>query len=123
MEPGEFNHTYSEAHNLQVERHNKTLEEIYLEQTGLKEETKKKSIDEIIQKLTEKFDDPTFVEDLESSQVVDNETNGVVNELGSDNGETWDETDIDDENDIDDDNGIEDDTDDENVDDTTSRTF
>ena len=27
MEPGEFNHTYSEAHNLQVERHNKTLEE------------------------------------------------------------------------------------------------
>ena len=117
MEPGEFNHTYSEAHNLQVERHNKTLEEIYLEQKGLKEETKKKSIDEIIQKLTEKFDNPTFVEDLESSQVVDNETNGVVNELGSDNGETWDETDIDD------DNGIEDDTDDENVDDTASRTF
>ena len=123
MEPGEFNHTYIEAHNLQVERHKKTLEEINLEQKGLKDETKKKSIDEIIQKLTEKFDDPTFVEDLESSQGVDNETNGVVNELGSDNGETWAENGIEDENGIKDNNGFEDETDDENVDDTASTTF
>ena len=96
MAPDAFDHSYVEAHNLQVDTHTETIEDLYpkpltLGMTGSetrpypysfkdRKKTRKRvaepneqletPIEEVIQNLTDVFEDPTFVENLDLTPVV-----------------------------------------------------
>ena len=96
MAPDAFDHSYVEAHNLQVDTHTKTIEELYPKPRKLlppptptypysfsakdRKKTRKRvaepneqleaPIEEVIQNLTDVFEDPTFVENLDLTPVV-----------------------------------------------------
>jgi hypothetical protein len=96
MAPDAFAQSYVEAQNLQVDTYSKTLQELYPKKPTLtpKKSTKKPTkrtkeltqtlehpINEIVQNLTENFEDPTFVEDLDLASEVANTTQVEVNKL------------------------------------------
>jgi len=96
MAPDAFDHSYVEAHNLQVDTHTKTIEDLYPKPRKLlppptptypysfsakdRKKTRKRvaepneqleaPIEEVIQNLTDVFEDPTFVENLDLTPVV-----------------------------------------------------
>ena len=96
MAPDAFDHSYVEAHNLQVDTHTKMIEELYPKPRKLlppptptypysfsakdRKKTRKRvaepneqletPIEEVIQNLTDVFEDPTFVENLDLTPVV-----------------------------------------------------
>ena len=96
MAPDAFDHSYVEAHNLQVDTHTKTIEDLYPKPRKLlpprtppypysfsakdKKKTRKRvaepneqleaPIEDVIQNLTDVFEDPTFVENLDLTPVV-----------------------------------------------------
>ena len=96
MGPDAFDHSYVEAHNLQVDTHTKTIEELYPKPRKLlppptptypysfsakdRKKTRKRvaepneqleaPIEEVIQNLTDVLEDPTFVENLDLTPVV-----------------------------------------------------
>ena len=96
MAPDAFDHSYVEAHNLQVDTHTKTIEDLYPKPRTLgpprsetrpypysfkdRKKTRKRvaepneqleaPIEEVIQNLTDVFEDPTFVENLDLTPVV-----------------------------------------------------
>ena len=96
MAPNAFDHSYVEAHNLQVDTHTKTIEDLYPKPRKLlpprtppypysfsakdKKKTRKRvaepneqleaPIEDVIQNLTDVFEDPTFVENLDLTPVV-----------------------------------------------------
>ena len=96
MGPDAFDHSYVEAHNLQVDTHTKTIEELYPKPRKLlppptptypysfsakdRKKTRKRvaepneqlkaPIEDVIQNLTDFLEDPTFVENLDLTPVV-----------------------------------------------------
>ena len=96
MAPDAFDHSYVEAHNLQVDTHTETIEDLYpkpltLGMTGSetrpypysfkdRKKTRKRvakpneqleaPIEDVIQNLTDFLEDPTFVENLDLTPVV-----------------------------------------------------
>ena len=96
MAPDAFDHSYVEAHNLQVDTHTKTIEDLYPKPRTLeiprsesrpypysfkdRKKTRKRvaepneqlkaPIEDVIQNLTDILEDPTFVENLDLTPVV-----------------------------------------------------
>ena len=96
MAPDAFDHSYVEAHNLQVDTHTETIEDLYPKPLTLgmtrsetrpypysfkdRKKTRKRvakpneqleaPIEDVIQNLTDVFEDPTFVENLDLTPVV-----------------------------------------------------
>ena len=96
MAPDAFDHSYVEAHNLQVDTHTKTIEDLYPKPRTLgiprsesrpypysfkdRKKTRKRvaepneqlkaPIEDVIQNLTDFLEDPTFVENLDLTPVV-----------------------------------------------------
>ena len=96
MAPDAFDHSYVEAHNLQVDTHTKTIEDLYPKPLTLgmtrsetrpypysfkdRKKTRKRvaepneqlkaPIEDVIQNLTDILEDPTFVENLDLTPVV-----------------------------------------------------
>ena len=96
MAPDAFDHSYVEAHNLQVDTHTKTIEDLYPKPLTLgmtrsetrpypysfkdRKKTRKRvaepneqlkaPIEDVIQNLTDFLEDPTFVENLDLTPVV-----------------------------------------------------
>ncbi|CAL6436799.1 unnamed protein product [Bathycoccus prasinos] len=126
MAPDAFDHSYVEAHNLQVDTHTKTIEELYPKPRKLlppptptypysfsakdRKKTRKRvaepneqleaPIEEVIQNLTDVFEDPTFVENLDLTPVVKDPIKVDLSGLEDDeenNGTTFSEDELDSE--------------------------